>query len=111
MSDEPDEIDEIIARMSDTQRDVLIRGSLAFFSIRFATGEAMRRLGLLTRTTLFVLGSETADEQGVYTQWRNPARKPRACHEWHFTPKAIEAGRRLKDVERGVLDGYGRART
>lgn len=55
--------------------------------VRFPTGEALRRAGMVTRYTVYAVGADFANRDGVHEQWRG---EPKAQHEWDLT----SAGRR-----------------
>jgi hypothetical protein len=54
--------------------------------IRFPTGEALRKAGLVTRETSYVVAREFGNRDGVWSQWEGPATP---WHYWYLT----EAGR------------------
>jgi hypothetical protein len=97
---ERDEIDDVMDSLSASMCDVLIRGSIALYGLRFQTGEAMRRRGLLHRVTTYVQKLEFADAKGVHCKYEWPKAHPRASHEWTFTAEGIEAGLRLRNAIR-----------
>ena len=101
-TEELDEFDAIIARMSETQKEVLRQGSLGVWRMRFRTGEALRKLGLLNRSSIYILKREDADADGVYSITLFPRAAPKAHHEWTVTPTGLEVGIRLKDAAKGM---------
>jgi hypothetical protein len=51
--------------------------------VRFQTGEALRKRGLVSRSTELVIGRDYADADGVHEQWRSEV--PYEFHEWYLT--------------------------
>lgn len=56
--------------------------------MRFATGEVLRRAGLVSRETDILVGRDYADQNGVWAQWRG---EPQPFHSWFLTPKGRAA--------------------
>lgn len=52
-------------------------------SIRFPTGEALRKAGLVERETDILVGRDYANADGVWPQWRG---EPQEYHRWYLTP-------------------------
>ena len=51
--------------------------------MRFPTGEALRRAGLVTRETDILVGRDYGNADGVFLQWRGD---PAEYHRWYLTP-------------------------
>ena len=52
-------------------------------TVRFQTGEALRRKGLVERITVYEIGWDFADQKGVHPQSRHA--EPRLAHRWAIT--------------------------
>src|ERR1043165_189648 len=55
----------------------------ATYVTNFAAAEGLRKRGLVSRYTRYVVGTDWADERGVHSQWRQE--KPMRQHEWYST--------------------------
>jgi hypothetical protein len=64
--------------------------------IRFSTGEALRKAGLVTRETLHVVGRDYANQDGVWPQWQGATS---LYHEWYLTNAGRACLRALKSKE------------
>lgn len=58
--------------------------------IKFHVGEALRRRGLVTRYTTYIVRAIFANADGEHEQYNRPAENPIVSHEWDLT----KAGRR-----------------
>ncbi len=67
--------------------------------MRFPTGEALRKAGLVTRETDILIGRDYANDEGVIPQWRGG---PYEFHSWYLTPAgraALQDPRPAKENE------------
>lgn len=95
-----DDLDKIIARMSPAQKRAIREGyvfggiDIVFTGVRFASLDAMRRLGILERDTILAVGRAYADQRGVHLQWKE--RKPKEIHTWYLTDLGQHVRTRLR---------------
>ena len=62
--------------------------------LRFPTGEALRKAGLVERETYHVVARDYANQAGVFPQWRGDET---AFHEWWLTPAGRAALNEARD--------------
>jgi hypothetical protein len=85
--------------LSDQMLDALKKISQSSgysYSIRFSTGEALRRRGLVGRHTEFLLKAVYVDSNSSTLQYKFKASAPFERHEWMITTKGVNFLRSLE---------------
>jgi hypothetical protein len=54
-------------------------------SVRFATGEALRKRGLAARHTICAIRADYVERNSVTPQWKASAKKPHLLIDWYIT--------------------------